>query len=205
MRDIPKMPSKLRSRGHRAAVAHGTRRTRDAASPLLVHRGPAYISRVRILACLASLLIVACGSDDPADVAGDYSVAVTNRDNGCELAGWEEGATASNIPVTIVQDGSAATATVGGFSAILVTALLGGADFRGTVDGDELALERMGTVPGARQSCAYTFNGTIDATIDGDLVTGSITYRAATNGSPDCGALTGCASVQDFNGNRPPR
>ena len=44
----------------------------------------------------------------------------------------------------------------------------------------------------------------IDATIDGDFLSGEIRYEAATVDVPACEPLDGCASVQAFNGTRPP-
>ena len=48
-------------------------------------------------------------------------------------------------------------------------------------------------------------NNGIPTTLDGDTLSGSVFYRARTNGAADCGALTGCASQQDFAGARPPQ
>lgn len=40
--------------------------------------------------------------------------------------------------------------------------------------------------------------------LEGDVLSGDIFYRDQTDNSTDCGALTGCASVQEMLGNRPP-
>lgn len=155
---------------------------------------------------LALLCAAACGGDDdPADVSGNYSVALVNRQNGCNLAGWTEGATASDVPLTIAQDGATVTGTIGGVAQIFLVALLGGSDFSGEVDGDALALSHEGTRTFSNGNCAYTYNAVIEAELDGDILAGEIQYRAATNGGSDCGALTGCVSAQEFNANRPPR
>jgi len=146
----------------------------------------------------------ACG-DDPADVAGAYTVNVTNGANGCAFANWTVGASSSNIAVTVAQDGPAATASVGGLTGNFLDAWLGGHVFSGTVDGDQLDLTLIGTRAGSMGSCAYTFNAVIAARSSGDVLTGEIRYQAQTNGGLDCAALTGCASVQAFNGARPPR
>jgi hypothetical protein len=61
--------------------------------------------------------LVGCGSD-PADIAGEYSANLTSRDNGCSLANWQEGGTASQIPVTITQEGDSASADVGGLARV---------------------------------------------------------------------------------------
>ena len=95
---------------------------------------------------------------------------------------------------------------VGGLLAtILLTSQLGGTELDGTVDGNQLALDREGTAEKERGACRYTIHATIDAALDGDALTGRIRYRALTNRSPDCGPLVACASDQRFNGTRPPR
>jgi hypothetical protein len=161
--------------------------------------------------CLLTLFcasLAACGSDDPADVAGDYTVAITNRDNGCELTPWTVGDSASGISVTITQDAKnkdSATATVGGVAQVFLIALAGGNTFTGSVDGDHVELKAVGTIPRSTGNCTYTYNATIDGDLDGDALTGKIHYQAATNNGTDCGTKTGCESLQDFNGTRPPR
>lgn len=145
----------------------------------------------------------ACGSD--ADVAGDYTIALTNRDNGCDFANWTVGETASNIPVLITQDGSNVTATVNGGAGIVLDLVLGARAYTGGVDGDDLFLELFGTRPQQSGDCTFTYNSVIDASIAGDVLTGRIEYRAATNDNPGCAAIEGCLSFQDFNGTRPPQ
>jgi hypothetical protein len=154
---------------------------------------------------LAVLVIVAACSGDDADVAGNYTLALTNRDNGCMFENWSEGDTASGIPVVVVQDGSAVTATVGGPAGIVLDLVFGSRVYTGAVDGRDLVLTLFGMPLQQMGSCSYTFNSEIDATISGDTLTGRIEYRAATNNHPDCTAIAGCVSFQDFNGTRPPR
>ncbi len=150
-------------------------------------------------------MAVACGSDDPADFAGNYSIALTARDNGCNFANWEEGNTAQNIPVTITQDGANASATVEGAAGAFLDVVLGSRVYQGGIDGNSAALDLIGTRSASEGNCAYTVNSTIDATLDGDVLTGTISYRAQTNNGTDCGELTGCRSFQEFNGTRPPQ
>ena len=73
---------------------------------------------------LLSTCIVACGSD-PADFEGDYSINITNRENGCEFDDWQEGNTASNIGVVVTQDGDQVTATVEGVTGAFLGLVLG--------------------------------------------------------------------------------
>lgn len=143
-------------------------------------------------------------SDDPADVAGTYSISVTNDANGCEFESWMEDATASNIQVVITQDGSSVSVDVAGVTGAFLDLWLGGSTFTGTVDGDAIDARIIGENALTAGNCAYTFDAVIDGQADGDVLTGRILYEAKTNGNPDCGALTGCQTVQRFNGTRPP-
>jgi len=149
-------------------------------------------------------LVSSCSSD-PVDAAGNYTIAVTNRENGCAFANWMEGNSATNIGLTITQAGSDITGTVNGVTGSYLTLVLGDNVFHGGVDGDELEMTIYGTRSGSQGNCTYTVNATANATLDGDVLDGNIYYRAATNGNPDCSALEGCASRQQFNGTRPPQ
>lgn len=131
-------------------------------------------------------------------------VAVTNRDNGCVLENWTVGEQTMGIPVVVVQDGSRVTATVNGASGFVLDLALGSRIYSGDVDGDSLYLELFGTRGQQRGNCSFTFNSVIDAAVDDDTLTGRIEYRAATNANPDCAALEGCLTFQEFNGTRPP-
>jgi len=156
------------------------------------------------LACVLLACGVGCGSSSPADVAGSYTVAVTNRDNGCMLANWMVGTSTPNIPVTITQSGSNATATITGLVGIYVSAGLGSNVYTGTVDGNDLDLELLGTRSQTMGNCTFTYNSAIAATLGGDALEGRVEYRVAGNGNPDCAVFDNCLSYQDFNGTRPP-
>ncbi len=155
------------------------------------------------LASAVALVIIGC--EGTADVAGDFTVNLTNRENGCAFTDWEVGSTSTGITVTITQDGDQVTAVVGGLTATFMDLWLGSHIYHGTVSGSSLDLILYGTNSRSQGNCTYTVNSTITAAIDGDVLTGDIRYSAATNNNPDCGALTGCTSRQDFNGTRPPR
>lgn len=157
----------------------------------------------RLVAAIACVLGAGCGED--AEVAGSYTIAVTNRDNGCEFANWTVGNTAAGIPVSITQDGASVTATVEGVVGSLLTLSLGANVYTGDVDGDELALTLYGTRSQTEGNCTFTNNSTLRATVDGDALVGRIDYTRATNGNPDCARLASCVTYQDFNGTRPPR
>jgi hypothetical protein len=65
-------------------------------------------------------------------------------------------------------------------------------------------LTAKGSVTGTQGNCAYTTDGAVEATFTGDTMQGTVTYTRVTNGNPDCGALTGCKTTQQFSGARPP-
>jgi hypothetical protein len=159
---------------------------------------------MRILATLLPSLL-ACGSDGPADVAGTYSVALTNRDNGCNLMNWTVGEQNSNIPVVIAQDGAEVTADVQAGAGFILDLALGSSIYAGEVEGNDLSLEIFGNRSQTQGNCTFTFNSDIEASVEGDTLTGVINYRAATVGNPDCAPLEGCVSFQEFNGTRPPK
>lgn len=154
-----------------------------------------------IVLLVGAATLAGCGGT--ANVEGDFSINVANRENGCGFDNWD-GNTAANIPVGITQDGESATATVGGLTATFLDLWLGGHVFNGSVDGSHLDLTLTGTRAQSQGACAYTYDAVIDADIDGDVLTGEIRYEAKTNGQADCGTLNGCASVQELNGARPP-
>jgi hypothetical protein len=154
---------------------------------------------------LLVVLAAACGdSGNPSDVSGDYTVALTNRDNGCAIANWTIGAQSSGVPVTITQTGATATATVMGAGGVLLDFLLGNHAFSGSVDGDAVLLTSIGTVAQHTGNCTYTFTATIAGALSGDALSGQVIYAVADNGNSDCATVDTCQSTQDFSGARPP-
>jgi hypothetical protein len=151
---------------------------------------------------VALIMLVACGED--ANIEGNYSIALTNRDNGCNFANYTVGDQESGIPVVITQEGAAATATVNGGAGLVLDLALGSRVYSGNVDGDEFVLELFGTRGQQSGNCSFTYNSVIDASIAGDAISGRIEYRAATNNNPNCASIEGCLTFQDFNGTRPP-
>jgi hypothetical protein len=155
---------------------------------------------------ISTFAMIACGSTSPAKVAGDYTVATTNRDNGCMLGNWTVGATNANIGVTITQDGSTAMASVNGLVGGILDFALGDHVFAGSVDGDFVNLTLVGTRSQTAGNCTYTYNAVLSGTLTGDVLQGNIKFVSNPNSAPDCTSMgiTGCASVMDFNGTRPP-
>jgi hypothetical protein len=159
------------------------------------------------------LLIIALGataaaagcSSPPANVAGQYTVAVTNKDNGCNLQNWTVGQSSSGIMVAITQSGSTVDATVQGLTGTYLDAILGAHDFNGDVDGHHLSATLFGTRSQNSGNCTWTYNADLEADLSGDLLVGTINYQPKTNGNPDCTTQqNSCTSTQDFNGTRPP-
>jgi hypothetical protein len=151
-----------------------------------------------------TILAAACGDGSPTNVAGDYTLALTNHENGCSFQTWTVGDTTTGLPLTIVQNGTAVTGVIGGAAGTWMRLVLGSDAFAGTVTGNALHLVLNGTRAYTEGGCTYTIIGTADAEVAQDVLTGGIVYTTATNGSPDCGALAGCQSIQVFNGTRPP-
>lgn len=152
---------------------------------------------------LAWFLLVAVGCGSDANVEGNWTMAVTSRDNGCNFANWVVGNQASGIPVQIGQEGSDVTATITGAVGGLVSLWIGSNVFTGKIDGDSLDLELYGR---AMQSgnCSFSYNAILTGDVNGDTMTGRIDYVGKTNNNPDCAAIEGCVSFQEFNGTRPP-
>ena len=153
-----------------------------------------------------ALAILLCSCDtSPVDMAGSYTLAITNHENGCGFQNWVEGESSSNVPLTITQSGNDLTAILEGATGVWVDAILGEKTFTGTASGHDLEVVLHGTRALSQGGCTYTVIATARAELSGDMLTGSIGYTPATNGSPDCGALEGCVSTQAFNGTRPPQ
>jgi hypothetical protein len=157
------------------------------------------------LVLVGVLPLVACGGDDPVDAAGNYTVALTNRENGCNNPNWTVDDMTSGVGVVMTQNGLAVSADVQpGGARLALDLVLGGHIFTGQVDGDHLDLLITGANSFASGNCDYTVDAQIDAHLAGDVLMGNVYYRARTDGASDCGALTGCASRQELLGNRPP-
>lgn len=157
-------------------------------------------------AALALLGVVGCGGDgDTVDASGEYTLAVTNGDNGCGFPNWNEGEQTTGVPFSVVQDDDDnLTGTIQGVPGAWVELVLGSRTFEGEVAGSRLEMTLYGTNSATQDGCTYTVNGEVVATLNDDALEGTISYRPQTNGSPDCGDLNDCTSVQDFNGTRPP-
>src|SRR5690349_16693792 len=107
------------------------------------------------------------GPPPPADLAGDYTISVTDGDNGCNLANWMKGTSTKNIDFTVTQSEAHAVGLVGGLAGTYMDLVLGSHKFEGEVTGDAFSMTDYGTNQGTMNGCSYTINATIDGTIDG--------------------------------------
>ncbi len=156
-----------------------------------------------VVALLGLATSAACGSD-PADVAGTYTVAVTNRTNGCNLNNWTEGSSQSGIPLLITQADEDITATVEQAWGLAVAVWLGSRSFVGTVDGHDIEATLHGTNTFNMNGCTYTLNAELIGEHSGDALSGRLNYRGLGNGTDACATITDCVSFQEFAGVRPP-
>lgn len=164
-----------------------------------------------ILRRFATLLLlvpgsVACGSDDEftADVAGSYTIAITNGASTCPFQDWTEGKETSGIGFTITQQGRDLHATLDGLTGAFFKLAFGSADFDGSIKGSDITLTNYGSRSQQMGNCSYTYNATVTGTQTGDSIAGDIVYATATNGNPDCSAVE-CSASQRFSGSRPPK
>lgn len=147
--------------------------------------------------------LAACGGGSDANVAGSYTMAITNRDNGCNFSGYTVGAQ-NTVTVDITQSDSNLSATVTGGGGFLLALVVGSNVYTGTVDGDAVDVKIIGDRAFNMGNCAYTYNSEIKATADGNSMSGRIEYRSVTNNNSDCGSITDCLTFQEFAGSRPP-
>jgi hypothetical protein len=150
----------------------------------------------------------ACSSDSSftptPQVAGAYSVNVTNQQNGCNFANWTPGSQSQNIPFQITQNGSALTGDVTGLVGVGMDLWMGTHEFTGSLVGQSASLTAYGKNSQNQGNCTFTTNATANVTFSGDTVQGAITYTKQTNNNPDCASIQGCQSVQQLSGARPP-
>ena len=149
---------------------------------------------------------VGCGSvaEDDVDPTGAFSVSVTNGANGCEFMDWMEGASSSNIALTVSQDGDTVIAEIGGLVGTYIELVVGSRTFIGTVSGNLLELSLIGDKDLTENGCTYRVRAFVDAELDGDVLTGTIRYSRDVDTAQPCAELDGCTTQQSFNGTRPP-
>jgi hypothetical protein len=157
----------------------------------------------RVISIAWMVLVGGAAACSDANVAGNYTAQITNGADGCSLGLTKDQNLTADFIVT--QDGSDVSLRIEGFSGGFISLLAGSAVLTGNVDGDDVDVERIGTVKKTEMSCEYMVNVQIKASQDGDSMSGRVEYRAATNADPTCGSRQNCISVQEFNATRPPR
>ena len=164
------------------------------------------LSRKSLAIVLPLIGLCGCGSSEEftADVAGNYSVAITNGKSTCDFQNWEEGKETSGIGLAITQTGQSLHGTLDGITGAFFMLAFGSADFDGNIHGNSLTLTNYGTRSAMQGNCSYTYNATVSGTQTGDSISGTITYATKTNGNPDCSAVE-CSATQQFSGSRPPK
>jgi len=154
---------------------------------------------------LGLLAVVACGSSSsgpPANVAGTYTVSVTNGQNGCMVGTFTPGAMTAGVTVQVTQNGSQVSADVMGLAGVYLTAGVGSSTLVGSLSGSTASL--TATANHTTGMCAYTTTATASIAFNGDTMQGTITYADSGNGSSDCGVVQSCTNQQNFAGSRPP-
>src|SRR4051812_1319496 len=126
----------------------------------------------RTLPFIVVSVLAGCSSSSPADVAGDYTVNITDKANGCMLGNWTEGDTTNNIGVSITQTGAHATVTVNGLAGAYVNAVIGGSTWDGSVDGNQIDAILHGTVSKSMGNCSYFITAEIAASLTKDTLDG---------------------------------
>ncbi len=180
-----------------------------------IHFGfPAWMG---IAAIGAMFFAAGCGSDNGTSTGGAPSVNFTgafamagrNDSNLC-IPNWDSTGTFSGVTLTLTQIQDSVTlvdtihGTVSGGGGLGLGLAIGTNQFVGVRQGNAVSLVAYGTRNNVVGNCSYTVNATADLSLSGDIVTGTITYKPNTNGSPDCGVLTTCVNRTRINGVRPP-
>jgi hypothetical protein len=168
---------------------------------------------MRTLARLLSLALAAaplgCGGDGdqpPLDPSGMYSINLRNDMNGCALENWQEGAV-SMVPLTITRsttDPTAITGKLGGVAGVVAVLVIGTDTFTGTIKGANVQLESLGSRRMMMGACESTGVIRLQGMLAGDALTGLVSYSFNTNKDASCGVKNTCATLQSFNGTRPP-
>ena len=159
------------------------------------------------------VLITGCGGSE--SWTGAYSLSVTYQENTCILPNWTNGFMANNVAVAIADNSGRLVASFPNDAANMKSLLSVYADhinsgaapanFEGSASDEVCNIKIIGSKPFMLGSCTYTISADLSARRDNAFVTGSIIYKAATNGSSSCGELTNCTSTIAFNATRPPR
>lgn len=141
----------------------------------------------------------------PADLAGDYTVTLTNVSNTCPgVPGWEDDQM-TELEYDIRQNGAELSAAVQGNAALEVVVLTGADEFNGSIHGNSFVLTDVGPNVTTVGTCSYTVNAVVSGAVDGDAITGKVIYRPQLSADPSCNADCApydCEVEQDYAGTR---
>ena len=156
-----------------------------------------------VLAVAAAMLASACGDDEEfrntEDVAGTYDLTIRNADNGCQFENWEEDGTATDIGLQVSQTERELHGQLVGVGGGVVAVLIGTAEFEGGVAGNDVTLEGFSGYVRQEGNCTYNLRVTLNGTLNGNVMSGTLRYTFATNDAPDCTDLEACESIQTFD------
>jgi hypothetical protein len=162
---------------------------------------------VTLSGCVLSLALAGCDGGNDVDVTGDYSLRLTDAENGCQINPdkWSAGNT-SDVKLNITRsEGNRLYGEVVGITALFVGLATGTTTFTGSADGSSVNLQIAGNVSAAAGTCDYKLDLSLHGEVSGDFIAGTLTYSFATDHAADCGFRETCKSVQKFNGTRPPK
>jgi hypothetical protein len=137
----------------------------------------------------------------PVDVAGEYTVSLTNTTNDCMMP-WKDGATTNGVLFTIRQTGTQLTAEADGDAALSLVLLTGTNLFDGNIHGNGFTLVADGPTVFQAGNCMYNVDATVEGTIVDNIIHGTLTYSPVFGSDPEC-AQYACTAVEDFTGTRP--
>jgi len=158
----------------------------------------------RAIPCLFVACLLSIGCEGNAAVGGDYTINITNGQNGCMTEDWTVGDTTSGITLDVRQDDDQVQLDVQGAGGAYLDFVVGSSIFNGQVSGEEITASLIGSRAYSGGGCTWTLTVDLDARVNGDFMEGTLTYRAVTNMHPDCGVAETCRNIQSFNGSRPP-
>lgn len=155
-----------------------------------------------ILLALVTTVVACSGSsadEPPAQVAGNYTLTITDNQNGCNLENFTTNASQTGTMVAITQSGGSLTATAMHTSG-LVLAFAAGDTLNGWIQGHDASVSA--TSGRTQGGCVYTTTATANITFSDTGMQGNIVYTDSGNGSSDCGVMQQCTSTQTFTGSR---
>lgn len=142
-------------------------------------------------------------TETPANVAGDYTVDLVNHENTCPDAAssWKEYGTTEGVLFSIEQKGVKLTAETMGQAALAFIVRTGSNAFAGEIHDAHFVLTDHGTKEDMYEDCTYTLDVVVEGDLDGDTITGTVTYEPVVSDSDLCQDYD-CAAVQAFSGTR---